>query len=93
MIAGNWIELVGTLSRDVKAKGKVAKRVRERDAAGLCLLCDRPAKRRGLCSCCYSRWYMRLQRTAEAKRASLEREVILLGELMPDRQGQRLRTR
>lgn len=87
--ATNWMGLMGTLSRDVKPRGKVAARAKERDAAGLCLLCERQASRRGLCTCCYGRWYMRLQRSAEAERANLERAAILAGELMPDRQGQR----
>lgn len=86
----DWVELMGHLSRDVRARGKAASRVRERDASGLCLLCERQASRRGLCSCCYSRWYMRLQRTSESERANVERNAIIAGELMPDRQGQRI---
>jgi hypothetical protein len=87
----DWVELMGRLSKDVRARGKAASRVKERDASGLCLLCERKASRRGLCSCCYSRWYMFLQRTGDGERANAERNAIIAGELMPDRQGQRIR--
>lgn len=84
-------EIMGMLAKDIRPKGKTAKRVESREASCKCLLCDSAPAKRGLCPKHYGRYYMALQRTTESRRASYERGRILDGTLLPDRQGQRIK--
>lgn len=83
-------EWIGIMSADVEPSPKYRKRVAERDAAGLCLKCDSPSARRGLCNSCYHRFRMDRLETPKNKRLMFEHGLVRKGELMPDRQGQRI---
>lgn len=96
-------ELFGMASSDLEAMPKYKKRVRERIAAGLCLAidvdestgvkteCNCVAVKRGVCLHHHHRFRMDRLDTAKNRRKTFEDGLILRGELMPSRQGQRIR--
>jgi hypothetical protein len=84
-ISTEWIDLMAS---DVEPLPKYRKRVEERDALGLCLLCDKPATRRGLCDSHHYQFRMERLGTPKTRRRVYENERIRNGTIMGDRQGQ-----
>jgi hypothetical protein len=89
VIADSSFEM-SVMVMEARPKPGLKKIVEERDESGLCLLCDRPALKRGLCTCHYGRW-----RTARAEHSSRECERLAFdakqirdGKLLPNRNGQ-----
>lgn len=75
---------------DATPKRTVKKVVEAKIAANECLVCDRPAARRGLCIQHYGDYRVALSHTRHDKRHELEARWIREGRLLPSRQGQRL---
>lgn len=79
---------VSVFVMDVRPKPSTRKIVEERDERGVCLLCEKPAVRRGLCDCHYARFRMAKLDVAREKRAEFEAQQIREGRVLPSRQGQ-----
>lgn len=75
----------------VKRSAKVAKRVAERRAKGMCIACGEfPPNRREICDRCYSRFQMhRPSRDMPLKRAKYEASMLAEGLIGENRQGER----
>lgn len=76
---------------EARPKPGLVKLVIERDESGLCLLCDEPARKRGLCTCHYGRWRTARSEVSgrECERLAFDAKQIRDGKLLPDRQGQK----
>lgn len=90
MIADACFEM-SVMVMEARPKPGLKRIVEERDDSGLCLLCDQPARKRGLCTCHYGRWRTaRLEHSKrEAERLAFDAQQIRDGKLLPDRQGRK----
>jgi Fe-S cluster assembly ATPase SufC len=68
---------------DVSPKRTIRKQVEERAATGLCLHCDKPAARLGLCNSHYHQFRMTLLQKAEADRELWKGRQIREGKVLP----------
>jgi hypothetical protein len=90
VIADSSFEM-SVMVMEARPKPGLIKLVIERDESGLCLLCDEPARKRGLCTCHYGRWRTaRMEHSKrECERLAFDAKQIRDGKLLPDRQGQK----
>ena len=80
--------VVMTVSK-CEPRGAARSHVEECVKADRCLICDRAAKRRGLCQLHFSQWYSLAKQMAAEERGSFEAAAIRAGKLLPSRQGRR----
>jgi hypothetical protein len=78
---------VSVIVMEVRVSPRIRKTVEQRDSAGLCLLCENKAIRRGLCSCCYGRYRAAISERPKKDRAALEAKLIEAGKIIENRQG------
>ena len=78
------------MASDIEVIPKLRKLVAEKTAKNECLKCEKQATRRGLCDHHYHRYRMDKKDVAKSRRAAFEVQAIRSGELLPDRQGQRI---
>ena len=65
-------------------------KARERNALGICLLCENPANgSRGLCSPDYLKFWRKKEKLPPEEAARLDAEMVEHGHLLPDRQAKR----
>lgn len=74
---------------EAKPKPAIRKAIEERDDQGVCLLCDKEAWKRGLCTTHYGRWRTARAEIPARERLSFDAGQIRDGKLLPDRQGQK----
>lgn len=84
------IDWLGYMSADIEVIPKLRRIVAEKTRKGECLKCDKAATRRGLCDHHYYRYRMDKKDQPKSRRAAFEVQAIRSGELLPDRQGQRI---
>jgi hypothetical protein len=80
---------VSVIVMAVRVNPRVRKVVEQRDTAGLCLLCDEKAVKRGLCHCHYKRYRAAMYELPKRERPNVEARLIEAGKLIENRQGQR----
>lgn len=72
---------------DARPRPAIRKQVEERDQLGLCLLCDSPAHKRGLCTKHEGRWRRARVKRPANQRLTFDAKQIREGRLLPSRQG------
>lgn len=70
------------MNGSVTAKRSLAERVRERVKQGLCLLCESPLARRGLCTRHYQVFQRKLRSIPRSTRATFEIRMIREGKIL-----------
>lgn len=88
MIADRFFE-VSVMVMEAKPKPGIRKQVEERHEQGVCLLCEKRAWKRGVCTTHYSRWRTARADVPNRERPAFDAQQIRDGKLLPDRQGQR----
>lgn len=84
------IDWLGFMSADIEVIPKLRKLVAEKVRKNECLKCEKQATRRGLCDHHYHRYRMDKKDAPKSRRAAFEVQAIRGGDLLPDRQGQRI---
>lgn len=75
---------------DVKPRPSVRQHVQECRDKNVCLLCGKPAEKRGLCLPEYGQYRVALMELPLVERPAFEARMIREGKLLPSRQGQRI---
>jgi Fe-S cluster assembly ATPase SufC len=75
-------ELIVMATR-ARPPSKTRHKIEDRVRMGICLCCDRPASRRGLCVRHYHQYRRTLLARAEADRVDFERRAIQAGKVLP----------
>lgn len=88
MIADSAFEM-SVMVMDVRPKPGLKRLVEERDERGVCLLCEKEAWKRGLCTTHYGRWRAARSELNKTQQVTFDAQQIRDGKLLPDRQGQR----
>jgi hypothetical protein len=70
------------MATEPKLSGKIRAKIELRIKAGVCLCCDRPATRRGLCVAHYHQYRRALQARDKVERVDFESRAIRAGKVL-----------